>query len=132
MVPQNNSLLAKNIFVVTFWHFFLSKIFVSEVLNVGLILPFQRGFKLLPSQGDPKARIPVNLWITPPSVSQKAQKPFSKGIVSSQTWRQTRQMNWMRQGQCQLCLEGFLLPTQTELLSKRKKCIETIRTTNSK
>lgn len=39
LVPQSG-LLAKNIFVVTFWHFLLRKIFVPRVLNVGLILPF--------------------------------------------------------------------------------------------
>lgn len=117
--PQNGSLLAKNIFVVTFWHFFLSKTFVPEILSVDSTLPFICGFKLLLSQGDPKTCIPLYLWTTPPLIVQITQESFSKAILSSQTWDQRHRTKWMGQGVGSgivflLCLESFLLPTQKE------------------
>ena len=47
-IPEKDSLLSEDIFIVTCWHFFLSKIFVPKVLNMGLILPFKCGFKGVP------------------------------------------------------------------------------------
>lgn len=38
--PTEQQFVSQEYFVKTFWHFFLSKIFFPQVLNVGLILPF--------------------------------------------------------------------------------------------
>lgn len=127
-----------NIFGLSSW----VRFFFPKVLTVSLILPFKCDFQLLPLQGDKKPSIPVNLWIIPPSTVRKLgshsqRPPFSaRHGVGYATWSpvcQTKRSgarDRLRNCFCVLCLEGFILPTQKELLFMNKKYIETITENN--
>lgn len=106
--------------------------FFPEVLSVDLILPFICVLKLLPSQGDPKTCIPVHLWPAPPLIVPKTEEPFSK---AKHGVRDAKSSSWGPGAGSGivllLCLEGFLLPAQKELLFKSKEYIKAVKENNT-